>query len=221
MWRRNAPAEGPGTARTSSSPPSTALVRSAVVAAALALPLAAWLLRAHGAPGIGNALSLLLIGAALYALTRTLGGVVTLVLALVVLALVAAAAALGLPPVYWPPVAMNFAMAAVFGVTLRRGDPLVTRFARLERTPVTPRIERYCRRLTVLWTVYLALLGVAGIAIAVHGDERVGAWWCAVVNYVLVAVLFLGERLVRPAAARASVAEQVRNVVVVLRSPRA
>ena len=221
MWRRSAPADGHAASRTTSPPPPNALLRRAAFAVALALPLAAWLLRRHGAPGLGNALSVLLIVAALTVLTRSFGSRVTLALSVGVLALVAGAAVLGLPPVFWPPVAMNLAMAAVFGVSLRRGEPLVTRFARLERTPLTPRIEAYCRRLTAVWMAYLTLLGIAGIAIAIYGDERIGAWWCGIVNYVLIAALFVGERVVRPFAAPAGVFEQARNVLDVLRSPRA
>jgi uncharacterized membrane protein len=221
MWRRSAPADGHATPRTTSPPPPPALLRRMAFAGALALPLAAWLLRRHGAPELGNALSVLLIAAALTILTRAFGVRVTLALSAGVLTLVGCAAALGLPPVYWPPVVMNLAMAAVFGVSLRHGEPLVTRFARLERTPVTPQIERYCRRLTAVWTAYLALLGLVGIAIAIHGDERIGAWWCGIVNYVLVAALFFAERLVRPVAVPAGVMEQTRNVLDVLRGPRA
>lgn len=219
MWRRSAPADGHDDPRPPSSPPST-LLRSTAVAVVLALPVLAWLLRAHGARLLANALSLLLVVAALGALTRAFGMRTMALIVAGVLAVIAAAAALGLPPIYWPPVAMNLAIAALFGVTLHRGEPLVTQFARLERTPLTPRLARYCRRLTVVWTLYLTVLGCIGIAIAVHGDEHIGAWWCGIVNYALVAALFLGERLVRPVDSRASLFEQARNVVAVLRGPR-
>jgi len=217
MWRRSAPVDGHEISCTSPSQPSNARLRAAAFAAVLALPLAAWLLRGWGAIALGNAASIGLVAIALTALVRTFGVRVRRLHGMKPLALVAAAAAFGLAPVYWPPVAVNFAMAAVFGVTLWRGEPLVTRFARLEGAPVTPRIERYCRRLTAVWTLYLALLGCVGIAIAVHGDERIGAWWCAIVNYLLVLALFLGERLLRPIRAQASVREQARNVLTVLR----
>lgn len=220
MWRRTAPAERHAPA---SEPPSlpAALARASLTAVVLVLPLIAWLLRAHGWPTLGNVLSIALVVAALAASTRTLGVRATLVLLALALALAAGAAVAGLAPVYWPPVAINLAMAAVFAVSLAGGDPLIARFARLEGAPLTPALMHYCRRLTLVWALYLALLGAIGIAIALHGDERIGAWWSGAVNYLLVVALFLGERWVRPHGARVSVAEQARNALTVLRSPRA
>lgn len=109
------------------------------------------------------------------------------------------------------PVAMNFGVAALFALSWWRGDPLVARFARLEGEPLTPADERYCSRLTVVWALYLALLGVVGIGIAVHGDARLVAWWSGIVNYLLIAALFVGELLYRRGSVR-GVLHQVRNV---------
>jgi uncharacterized membrane protein len=109
------------------------------------------------------------------------------------------------------PVVMNFAFAALFAASWWRGDPLVTRFARLEGEPLTPARERYCRRLTLVWAIYLALLGVAGIGIAVYGDEGLRAWWAGIVNYLLIGALFVGELLYRSGSVR-GVLDQMRNV---------
>ena len=109
------------------------------------------------------------------------------------------------------PIAMNFGVAALFAASWWRGDPLVTRFARLEGEPLTPTQERYCRRLTVVWAVYLSALGVIGIAIALYGDDRMRAWWSGIVNYLLIAALFVGELLYRRGSAR-GVLDQLRNV---------
>jgi len=219
MWRRTAPAERDAAGSEPSSLPA-ALARAALTVVVLALPLIAWLLRARGWPMLGNVLSIVLVAAALAACARALGVRATLLLLAAALALAGSAAGAGLPPVYWPPVAINFAMATVFAVSLVSGDPLIARFARLEGT-LAPAMARYCRRLTLVWALYLALLGAIGIAIALHGDERIGAWWCGAVNYVLIAALFVGERWVRPHGARASVTEQARNALAVLRSRRA
>jgi uncharacterized membrane protein len=109
------------------------------------------------------------------------------------------------------PIAMNFGVAALFALSWWRADPLVTRFARLEGEPLTPAGERYCRRLTVVWAVYLAVLGVFGIGIAIYGDDRWIAWWSGIVNYLLIAALFVGELLYRRGSVR-GVLDQVRNV---------
>jgi uncharacterized membrane protein len=124
---------------------------------------------------------------------------------------------------YAPAVGFNLAMAAVFGASLRRGEPLVMRFARMEGAEPTLDVARYCRRLTAVWAAWLALLGVAGIAIAWHGDDRLGAWWCGALNYLLIALLFVGERAYRRARGQvpAGLLAQARNVRRALRSPHA
>jgi uncharacterized membrane protein len=218
MWRRIAPADPDATARGPLPLLPAVVLRSTMATAILALPLSAWLLRQHGAPGLGNALSVALVAGALVALTRGFGVRVTAALAIAALALIAGAAAAGLPPVYWPPVAMNLLMAGVFGISLRHGEPLVTRFARMERATLTPAIERYGRRLTFVWTAYLAVLGAIGIGIAIRGDERIGMWWCSGVNYLLIVALFVGERLVRRVDVPVGLFNQARNVIAVLRS---
>ena len=109
------------------------------------------------------------------------------------------------------PIAVNFGVAALFAASLWRGEPLVTRFARLEEGQLTLAQERYCRRLTVVWALYLALLGVAGIVIAAYGSERVVVLWSGVANYLLIALLFVGELWYRRGSAR-GVLDQMRNV---------
>jgi uncharacterized membrane protein len=196
-------------------------MRGIAVTAVLALPALAWLMRSRGWASSANALSLALVAAALIALARLMGARVIASLLLTLAALAGAAVALRVPAVYWPPVAVNFAMAAVFGASLLAGESLVLRFARVEGVDTTPALVRYCRRLTLVWTIYLAVLGVAGVAIAVHGDERLGPWWCGVLDYLLIALLFVGERVYRGARghAVAGLVAQARNVRDALRSP--
>jgi len=186
-------------------------VRRAGAAALLAAPLVAWLARAAGWPRVGDGLALCAIAAALVVLARALGVWITLGVASLVVTLLALAAAVGIAPVYGPPVAMNLAFAALFAASWWRRDPLVTRFARLEGAPLAPAQERYCGRLTLVWAAYLALLGVAGIGVALHGNERLGTWWSGIVNYLLIAALFVGELWYRRGSARGVLA-QVRNV---------
>jgi uncharacterized membrane protein len=109
------------------------------------------------------------------------------------------------------PIVMNFGVAALFGASLWRGDPLVSRFARLEGETLGADQERYCRRLTGVWSAYLSVLGAIGIAIAWHGDARIITWWAGMIDYVLVAALFVGELWYRRGSAR-GLLDQVRNV---------
>jgi uncharacterized membrane protein len=196
-------------------------MRGIVVIAVLVLPALGWLMRAHGWTTWANVFSLVLVAAALVAVARGMGARVIAVLLLLLVVLAGAAVALRVPAVYWPPVAINFAIAAVFGGSLLAGEPLVLRFARMEGAEATPALVRYCRRLTLTWMIYLALLGVAGVGIALHGDERLGAWWCGALDYLLIALLFIGERVYRGVRGHETVGllAQARNVRDALRSP--
>ena len=218
MWRRIAPAERNATAHRGSARPSRVVARMLAGACLMLLPLAAWPARAAGVQGVGVVLATVAIAAVVLAAGRALGVVATVAFVALVVVLVAAARMTGVPPVYGPPIVINVAVATLFALSLRTGDPLVTRFARAEEGALSAVVERYCRRLTLVWALYLAVLGAVGIAIAVHGDERWGAWWSGIVDYLLVAALFVGERLWRRGSLR-GIGQQVRSVRAALRPP--
>lgn len=142
------------------------------------------------------------------------------------LALLAVALALGaavdsgraLALLFLPPVLLNGFMAWLFGHTLRRGRmPLIERAARLMRGPDAPPDEAvvaYARSVTRAWTalfVVLALVNLllallarpGGLMLAAGLDTGVSvpiaAWslFANVLNYVIVAALFVGEYAVR------------------------
>jgi uncharacterized membrane protein len=218
MWRRIAPAERDATAPGASSSPSRAAWRGVIAVGVLLAPVAGWLVRYAGWPHVGDALAAVTILAALAALVRTLGVPGALVAAIGTAGCVAVALTAGIPAVYGPPIAINFAIAALFAASLWRGEPLVTRFARLQRHAMTPEAERYTRKLTVVWACYLCALGVAGILIALHGNERWGAWWSGLLDYMLIAALFAGELVYRHRSVRGFVA-QLRSVRAAMRGP--
>ena len=215
MWRRIAPAERDATAPDVAKP-SRAAWRGLVTACVLLAPLAAWAARYAGWSRSADALALATIGVALAALARALGVAAAIAGALVVAAFAALAFVAGVPAVNGPPVAINLAVAALFAASLWRGEPLVTRFARAQGDAITPQVERYTQRLTVVWAAYLAALAAAGILIALHGDERWGAWWSGLVDYLLVAALFVGELAYRHRSMRGLV-DQVRSVRAAMR----
>ena len=208
MWRRIAPAERDATAQRGSARSSRVVARMLGGACLVLLPLAAWTARVAGAPGAGDVLALVAIAAVMP----------TVIFVALVVVLVTAARMTGVPPVYGPPIVINLAVATLFALSLRSAEPLVTRFARAEEGALSAAVERHCRRLTLVWALYLAVLGAVGIAIAVHGDERWGAWWSGIVDYLLVAALFVGERLWRRGSLR-GIGQQVRSVRAALRPP--
>ena len=118
---------------------------------------------------------------------------------------------------YLPPVAVNCALCWLFGRTLVRGrTPLIARFAELEQGPLSRELAAYTRTLTWLWTLLFA--GAAGIslALAASGDRDAWSWFTNLLNYLLVATLFLGEFAYRRLRYRhyrhASLLQLLRNV---------
>jgi len=76
--------------------------------------------------------------------------------------------------------------------------PLIERFARLDFGDALPTgITSYCRKLTILWTVFFAA-NIAGCTwLAILGDDATWALYNGVIVYLLIGALLLGEYLWR------------------------
>lgn len=124
--------------------------------------------------------------------TRTSGSVVScMILATLVAGLVLAAPDLLL---YAPPVAINLALAAVFGASLLPArTPVISIFASMEQGGLPPDLARYTRLLTWIWTVlFIAMAGLAA-ALALSGSLVLWSTFANLASYLLVAILFIGE----------------------------
>lgn len=118
---------------------------------------------------------------------------------------------------YFPPVAINLALCWVFGRTLVRGrTPLIARFALMEQRELTAELARYARTITWLWTLLFAAAAATSLALALSGNRDAWSLFTNLLNYLLVAALFLGEFAYRRMRYRAyrhhSLPELVRNV---------
>jgi uncharacterized membrane protein len=99
---------------------------------------------------------------------------------------------------YLPPIAINLALCWLFGRTLAHGrTPLIARFALMEQGTLTEELATYTRRLTWLWTLLFAGAAAASLALAVSGNRDAWSLFTNLVNYLLVAALFLGEFIYR------------------------
>jgi uncharacterized membrane protein len=107
----------------------------------------------------------------------------------------ATAAALGVAL----PVAVNLALCALFGRTLASGrEPMIARFARLVRgAELPPDLARYTRTLTALWTAFFAVMASISVGLAIWGSTLAWSLFTNVVNYLLVALFFVGEYVYR------------------------
>ena len=94
--------------------------------------------------------------------------------------------------------AMQIGLGGLFGFTLIGARvPLVTRFARIVHGTLPPEIERYTRRVTLVWTLFFVLMG--SIATALYFGSST-AHWSVFVNLLtplFLGVMFVGEYFVR------------------------
>lgn len=105
---------------------------------------------------------------------------------------------LGLPDTQWilyvPPVAINLMLCWLFGRTLAPGRvPLIARFAMLEQGTLSDELAAYTRKLTWVWTLLFAGAALASVLLALSGNRDAWSLFTNLVNYLLVATLFLGE----------------------------
>jgi len=99
---------------------------------------------------------------------------------------------------YLPPIGINLALCWLFGRTLAPGRvPLIARFALMERGTLTEELAAYTRRLTWLWTLLFAGAALASLVLTLSGDRDAWSLFTNLVNYLLVAALFLGEFVYR------------------------
>ncbi len=97
-----------------------------------------------------------------------------------------------------PPVVIYLALAAWFGRTLLPGrEPLISGFASIERGELEPVLARYTRRLTAIWTAFFLAMALLSAALALAADGETWSIFTNGVNYLLMAVLFLGEYVYR------------------------
>lgn len=193
-------------------------LRTSAFAVALVWPIS---LHLAAVSGHASWMSLITLGAAIFAValwSATAGTasaiIVGLALAglLATLALVAPAAL-----VFGPPIVINAALGAMFARSLRRRhEPVIAVFARLEQGPLTPELARYTRGLTWLWTLLFLGLAAAALLLAAYASLSTWSWFANCATYVAVAGLFVGEYLYRrvrfPNYRHASLATLFRNV---------
>lgn len=95
------------------------------------------------------------------------------------------------------PVAINASMLLLFAASLWHGPSFVERMARLTEPDLAPRAVLYTRQVTRVWCIFFAANGLAALYTALYSSFDTWAIYNGVVAYVLMAVLFLLEWLIR------------------------
>jgi uncharacterized membrane protein len=91
------------------------------------------------------------------------------------------------------PVIVSSYLFATFAWSLRVGPPMIERFARLVEDDLPPFTRPYCRRVTLLWCVFLAGNALTVTLLAVAAPL---AWWALYTGptfYLLLALLLAAE----------------------------
>lgn len=95
------------------------------------------------------------------------------------------------------PVLINTALLIAFGRTLVNGPSMVETFARLRGRDLSTDEVVYCRIVTGVWCLFLALNGAVTLWLALYASL---AWWTlytGVLSYLLIATLFAVETVYR------------------------
>lgn len=100
--------------------------------------------------------------------------------------------------IYLPPILIPSWLAYVFLSSMNDDYALISKLAeRIEGKPLDQQHLLYTRRLTALWGVVFVLMICEAIFLAIWAPFEVWSWWVHIGNYLIVAILFLGEMMVR------------------------
>lgn len=90
----------------------------------------------------------------------------------------------------WTPVAVNAALCLTFATTLRRGTPLVERFARMMISDLRPEELRWCRTWTLLWSLFFVLSGSVAAVLALYAPIEIWTLYTGLLGYLAIGVVF-------------------------------
>jgi len=95
------------------------------------------------------------------------------------------------------PMLVSLYLLATFAWSLRRGPPMIERFARMVEDDLPDFTLPYCRKVTGIWCLFLAANAALVLTLAVAAPV---AWWALYTGalfYVLLGVLLAGELVFR------------------------
>lgn len=90
------------------------------------------------------------------------------------------------------PALVSAALLIAFTASLA-GESVVERLARVQLGHLGPAESRYCRRVTVVWCVFLLANGATALWLAVWATAGAWAVYTGVVAYLLLGLLFAAE----------------------------
>lgn len=95
------------------------------------------------------------------------------------------------------PVIISLSVFFAFSLTLIKPPSMIETFARLQDKNLPEKAIPYCRKVTIIWCIFL--LSNSGIALytAVYSDMQTWTLYNGLISYILMGALFGGEFLYR------------------------
>ncbi len=95
------------------------------------------------------------------------------------------------------PVAINLILLWGFAGSLRSEVSLVERFALMLHANLSTEEHRYCRRVTVIWSIFFVVNGGIALALSLWGTFFAWTLYNGLIAYLLIAALASGEFIYR------------------------
>jgi len=94
------------------------------------------------------------------------------------------------------PVIVSSYLLWTFSASLRSGMPMIERFARIVEDDLPDFTIPYCRKVTIVWCVFLAANALCVLVLALAAPLEWWALYSGLIAYLLVGAIILGEFLV-------------------------
>jgi uncharacterized membrane protein len=95
------------------------------------------------------------------------------------------------------PVVISSGLGLLFVGSLVRPPSLVERIAILSGDELTPQGRLYCRRVTMVWAIWLTLNAAITTGLAIAGSVAAWALWTGLLSYLIMGLIFVVEFCLR------------------------
>ncbi|NLE02607.1 MAG: hypothetical protein GX640_22310 [Fibrobacter sp.] len=97
----------------------------------------------------------------------------------------------------YTPTLINFGLLLSFGSTLYFGPPVIETFARMQVRTLSEAEVKYCRILTMLWSVFFLFNGSVSCAISSTGNLKYWLIYNGFISYIMIGLFFSIEMTYR------------------------
>lgn len=97
----------------------------------------------------------------------------------------------------YTPVLINLGLLSGFVSTLFIGPPVIETFARRHVKALSDAEVKYCRNLTVIWSLFFLLNGSISFTISFTGNLEYWIIYNGIISYILIGLMFLIEMTYR------------------------